>query len=823
MTLPLSPRARTLLNQTNVKGQIIVEIDGFEDEAIFGAVDVEKFATIGEDDLVIGEFIIGGTVKNSLSKPYISAKGTTSRVNQQIIPDQGGSSSIQKMNIRFIDKNGEVAKLFSPGQVVSDLHGKKCRVYAGFQNGAHPEDSVLVLNGIIKMTKFGPGYVQISVGHPQELERIQVFTKFEGVLDGAIDDSQTIITLDNTDGLLLPEDILKTFILIDNELIEYTGISGNDLTGCVRGSTGANGVATLASSHADDTDVESVYRLEENVLTLALKLIFSGPNEFFSEGVDVSSFQFVSPSLTVPNAIVFNNSDIESRYGLTVGDLVTVVGATEGANNISLRAITGFGQDGSKSYITVDGASLTTETGTSATISFKSQYRTLTQTATGANLSGEQVDVERFLFWESLFGPIFPTYRFDIIDPVESLKEFLDIEVYKPAGLYSVPRKGKISLHFNTPPLALDDVVVLDTSNVINPNKIEIERSTNKFFYNSVEYAYNKETATDKFRRRDLRISQDSLDRIEVGIKKLLIESGGLRQDLDATAVIDSIERRLIQRYRFGAERIRGLRTNYKTGMPLEVADSVVVDGNSLRLVDTSRGDRNFSPRLFEVINKTWDIIKGEMVFDLLDTGFEVNFRVGVMGPSSFIGTGSTTTNIRIKRSFTTPSTDLEINKWEPYIGQKIKIRADDYSFNEEVKLVGFLEGRNDTIIVSPALSSSPPEDYILDMPDYSGGSNEKGIWKNIHCFVCPVVDVVTGISDTEFDVSPADISQFFIGGFVRVHSDDFTDNSERLEIIDIDGNTITVENSLGFTPSPGYQVRPIGFSDDNGLPYNYL
>jgi hypothetical protein len=101
---------------------------------------------------------------------------------------------------------------------------------------------------------------------------------------------------------------------------------------------------------------------------------------------------------------------------------------------------------------------------------------------------------------------------------------------------------------------------------------------------------------------------------------------------------------------------------------------------------------------------------------------------------------------------------------------------------------------------------------------------------KSIHCFFTPRVLVVTGISNFSFTVSPADITKFLVGGFVRVHNNDFSIDS-RLSISDDDPeitavntmtNTVTVGTDLGFTPAVNYEIDLIGFAD-GGSPYRLL
>lgn len=64
-------------------------------------------------------------------------------------------------------------------------------------------------------------------------------------LDGALNDSDTTISVDDTTGF----ESIGTLV-IDTEHIAYTGISGNDFTGCTRGIDD-----TEAASHSDNADV----------------------------------------------------------------------------------------------------------------------------------------------------------------------------------------------------------------------------------------------------------------------------------------------------------------------------------------------------------------------------------------------------------------------------------------------------------------------------------------------------------------------------------------------------------------------------------------
>jgi hypothetical protein len=82
-------------------------------------------------------------------------------------------------------------------------------------------------------------------------------------LDGAIDNTQTIISLRDASQYPVASVTYPVFVMIDSEVIKYSGKSGNDLTGCTRAATftqwveGASRSFTSSSavSHADNTGV----------------------------------------------------------------------------------------------------------------------------------------------------------------------------------------------------------------------------------------------------------------------------------------------------------------------------------------------------------------------------------------------------------------------------------------------------------------------------------------------------------------------------------------------------------------------------------------
>ena len=822
MALELSVKADLLLNQVNVEQQLILEISGVP--FIYGAVTVTKLALYG-DDIVYGQdgLLYGGIVADPNGRAYISLEGTTRQLTQQIEPDKGGVGSIQKFNVTLIDKNQEVTDAFTPGNFVPDLLSREANVYIAFQGGAHPEDSVKIFNGIVTGQEAAPGRWRVSIDHPEFLKRQELFQQITTNLTTAVNDSQTSMTLETTDNFIAPLDAVTSFVQIDDELIQYTSASGGSITGLTRGALG-----TVAASHDNDADVTTFYRLQGDPIDLSLKIMLSDSgNNPFKTDIETPSFVQVDALTQTPNGIFYPNSRIQENLGLELGDLVTVSGASNPANNFSDAVIQAFIPIPTGTVIVVSGPILEIETESTAISSFKSQFNTLPNGA-GCGMSPSQVDVTQHLLMKTLF-PSLPEYDFYIKDTINA-KDFLSEQVYFPAGFYQVPRKGRNSVATTIPPLVLEELVELTDENVEKADKNRMSRQINKDFFNNVVYKFDRDTITDKFLAGAITFSNRSINRIDTGTKSLTIESDGFRGDPATRNFLETQARRFSDRYQFAAESIK-IETNYKTGFPIEIADIVLFGNSNLQIPDVTQGSRNFKPRLMEVVNKSLDI-RGKVTMSLLDTGFGLDGRFGVISPNSFIGAGSTTTAIVLKPSFGTGEFQVERAKYENFIGEEVRIRNADFTFSEIVKLIQFDPASLNRIIVDPALSIAPPEDYILDLPEYPDDADEtlRSKMKTIHCFFDPTVEVVSAADDTSFVVAPSDIDKFLVDAFIIVHSDDFSDSStpgtgdDDLQVLTVDTgtNTVTTSGSMGFTPLAGYKVNLIGFKDA-GLPYRLI
>lgn len=817
MAIPLSKTAKTRSKQTSQTPALVLDIDGVPN--LYGVGDVQTLIRIGDPDLYIGnDWVIGGFRTAENSRALISFEGTTTTINQQLLQDKGGTSSVGSLAISLLDENEEATQLITPGEVVDDVLGRKARIWIGYQDSAFPRDYSILVNGVIDEIQSG-GTIVLNVAHPEQKKRQEIFPVIKTKLDGAINNSVTTITLDDVSGLLSPADgtTLRTYVRINDEIIQYNAVNTgtNQITGCTRGQLG-----TTATSHADQDDVASFYRLTGTAMDLALKIMLSHPSEpNYVEDIEVGSFVQVTPSEAVPNAIFFNEIDVGAQYGVVVGDFITTTGAANGANNVALSQIASIEVIDEGSYLVLTSGALVVESDTAAVAAFKSKYNVLTE---GLRMGGDEVDVARFEEIDTAFGSNLLDYDFYLIDTMNA-KDFIDKEIFFPAALYSLPRKGRCSVGYTSPPIRTGELRALDSDNVTMPNKLKIKRSTNKWFYNTVLYSYDIDPLDGEFKSGFLSIDEDSKNQIQVGSKIFKVESRGMRSGPSNDVILQSNSRRFLERYKFAAEELV-VKPLYGDSFNVEVGDVVLFGDENLQLPDSKNGSRDFQRRLFEIVNKKINIKTGDVELNLVDTNYLVNARYGIFSPASIIGSGSTTTQLRIVDSYGTDPGSLESDKWDDYIGETIMVHDENWTYTEETTLTGFSGGDPYLMNVSPALSGAPPAGYIIDIPLYPTSTNPElnATYKNIHAFIDPKVDVVTGISVIQFTVGAGDVGKFFVGSTVLVHNDDFSVVSPEVRVTDITGVTITVGETLTFTPTSAYDIELIGFPD--GLsPYRYI
>lgn len=722
MTISLTALADIANEDPSKIPNLVLQIDG--DPTIYGAVLIEKFAEYG-DDIFYGDsgLTYGSRIGVPGQEDIISfQKGTTTNITQNVNIDTGIGNSIQSLQIALVDKNGVATELITPGEVIDDILGARCTVYFGYQATAFPDDYIVLFKGNVDQVVSTAGLVTLNIIHPDNFKRANLFTKAENQLNGAINDVADPVVDDAStffQPVTGPDGTIDTSILyygvIDgSEIFSYTGISGNTFTGVTRGRLG-----TVATSHADGASVESFIRLTGNAISdIALKLMLSGWEGPYVEDITVSSFVTFGTS-TISNAIFFGQLDIKDEYNIQVGDFVTITGATNGANNVTLSEVLEVVNlsDGSGSYIIVDD-SLVSEITTSAVMSIRSQYDTWGE-GRGMKMRSDDVDIDQHLYVFDSFLSSFE-YDFYIKDSIDDAKEFLDKQVYNPAGCFSLVRQARASVGVQSPPLPTDIIAILDDTNIKAANTIALQRSSSRNFYNGVVYKFEDQALEDKLLKIEAIISGDSKARFGENIpdKYLVIEATGMREDLSARILADNVGTRRLESYQFGAEFINGLQLQLGAGLTIEPGDVVLLDLSALQVSDIQTGTRSGDPRLWRVNKKSFDVKTGDVKLDVVDTNFDKNVRYGLVSPSSLIKSVNSQTSFVINPSFGSPFGNNEFRKWEQYIGINVVIRETDYSSTgTAIQLTG-VSGNTITLSADPGITLSAGQ--VMEFADYT-------------------------------------------------------------------------------------------------------
>jgi hypothetical protein len=910
MAYNVTTRAKNLFSQTEITPNLVVEIDGYPNK--FTADPTKTVARFGENNIVFGQpgLTFGGLIELLDQSNLISLSGTSTEIQQQLEPDQGNVSSVQKLNIRLVDLNEEATRLISPSFVFEDILYRFAKVYLGPTQGSFPEDYIELFNGNIQGVKAGAGYVDLEVAHPEDVRRAKIFTKVEQILTEdlnfnsvaiqglffqafgdvtglvrvefvvgaggdnaivtvagqdisiAIDPSatkistikrvvennadanqvlqvsfveganknqiaaltggfvnlvsDTAINLDDVSLFLNPVDpLFKTYVQIGEEIIEYTGVDlvNNQLTGCVRSS-----LNTFGNSHKAGDTAASFYKLGDatqengNAIDLALQVYLSGAEEFYAIDVPVLAMAEYGVQSAISNAIYFKNVDLERDFGVTVGDTIDIYDSV--SNNITGLEIIGVEQGSGFSYLLVD-QTLNIE-GEGASVRLKSRFNTLPD---GLGLKPNQVDILRFLDIKRLYFSSIALYEIYLKDTVTA-SEFINKTLYLPSALFSIPRRGRIGVGFTAPPLFEQTTKSLDIDSIKRANNIVIQRSTTKNFYNAVVYKYAEDSLEDKFLRGRIEVSANSISRIKIPNQPLTIEAKGLRDEAGTALLLRRNSLRFLQRYQYGAESL-DVEVPFAIGWDVEVGDPIILGGSELQITDTKQGTRQFEPRIFEITNKRFNWRTGQVRLTLTDSSFNLQIRYGVFSPASKI-VSATQSSAIIQDSYGTAFPRKERDKWEFYINRQIKLVSPDFETSEVTTLLGF-NPSNDYEMLFETVSVLPTSGWYVRIPNYEEITQfQSGIFKQIHVFWTPQVEVTSVVSTTVIEV--ADVSKFFVGSVVRIHSDDFSFDTgfDAIEVTEISGNEITLAEPVSGVLA-GHKIDLIGFVSDSGAAYAWV
>ena len=812
MAIKLTQKNQDLLSKPLATVQLILEVNGLPQ--VFGPGKSLRPIVLG-DPYVLGQptvegepFVLGQVITENEGLLFISTSKTTKSITSQILPDQGASNSIERFKVELVDSANIVTDLMSKNNFVTDILGTEASVYILLEGASYPEDRITIFNGIIDDFVTTSTSVEVTVANPEIFRKQTILEPSTTLLSFDITEDQTNIQVSETVPLRQDSDdaTFLSYFRIEDEIVKVvTFFSGAYVV--IRGQLG-----TTAVEHEAGTEVNTLYRLTGNPFDITLKILLSSTFEDNSltpyvDGAFINSIGQI-PAGNFPNTLFFDSTTFLKDNNINVGDTISIFNSGFPANNVFFVSILATGVVDTYSYIQVD-ANLTDETGNGLLgCNIYSQYNVWT--GAGAGLDPKYVDIERFNFLKDFFSSS-PDLDLRLEESI-NIRDFINTECYAPFGYYSLSRDAKISVGATIPPIGSFGTKTANASNIVNANKVRIRRSVSKNFYNTfiADYGYNN--ILDDFKARFAYIDGQSKNAIKnLGNIAYSFQSRGLVNDGSTRNYLESTGRRFVNRYGTGAEST-DIQVHWQFGFDIEIGDIVFLDYGSIGAYDYDFGSRQAPIKAMEVTNKSWSLEGGAAIkLSLLDSGFGSTVKYTVIAPASDVGTGSTTTQINLKKSYGTDEVTNETYKWEDYLDEQIIVRSIDYSFSEST----IIRAVNDDNIIVDALSVAPLEDYIVEPDNYDTQTVQK---KNIFGHSCPQDTIVSVVASNELEMS--DISLFFVGSVVIIHDETFSYLNESV-VQSISGNNIILKDSF-VNVNAGDLIDQIGFSSDNGKAYGY-
>lgn len=214
----------------------------------------------------------------TLYKGLISGVSTTS---QRLNPESA-NSTIGTFAFDAIDYGGTLTTALRNHQLAGrEITDKKVRYYLG-GGGFTQSEYVLICTQIVQSADFNDGVYAFRCSDIQHQERRYIFDPQSTTLSATIAADATTITVGNTTGFEMVahnaawSDAPSTsvgYLKIGDEIIRYTGISGNQFTGCTRGA-----LNTVAQEHKVGTESEDRRKKVEEYIYLelpSLKLMYA--------------------------------------------------------------------------------------------------------------------------------------------------------------------------------------------------------------------------------------------------------------------------------------------------------------------------------------------------------------------------------------------------------------------------------------------------------------------------------------------------------------------------------------------------------------------
>lgn len=403
----------------------------------------------GDPGLLYGGLVPVGLVSGERQqKNLLDLDGASLTIAQTLEPEQG-RASISTLQMSFVDLNSYMTQVCSPGIIIPEILGQEVKIWIGYLQTSFPDDYFVVWRGRVAQTMPQAGKVIMQFVDPNVVKRQQIFYSGSTPLNGAHDNVTTTINVTGNsdffkkilgpDGVTYDTSTVRCYLKVDDEFMEYqqtgeeaTGFGVNQFLTVIRGSRN-----TVAAAHDDQATVDAYVELTGHMVDLALKIQLSGWQGPYLSSIPIYGLGVTGDSLTPiqANAIVLpENVDAVRDLGVAVGDYITVSGATNGGNNVTV-IVTGLSDDlGYPNKWILTNTTFVPEGGpSSALIAIRSQYDTLPDSC-GCQLGGQEVDVDGHLYYKNNFleGT---DYSLDfLINGDIAGKTFIESQIMLPLG-----------------------------------------------------------------------------------------------------------------------------------------------------------------------------------------------------------------------------------------------------------------------------------------------------------------------------------------------------------------------------------------------------
>lgn len=812
---------------------IVLEIEGVDWVICSGPV----YTQVKYDDpgvLYDGTYIYDGLRVLNPDKMLraIDRKGSFSSISQKL-EQWDGKASIETFNIKLVDIQQKITQLCTPGVIVPEILNRKVRIFFGYQEISYPEDYLLLFKGYINSYIIGQGYVNFTFTDPSSKRKQVIFNGSESVLTAPIIASDTTLTVSSTSNFY--ETILNAkgepdttitigLVIDDQEICTYT--NADILSGTQVQVTRAQ-FGTIAQDFDANTKISMFFYVNDNPITIALKTMLSGWNGPWTSNINLRGIINADPTIISDSITFAQGVDLVRDYGLSRGDYIIISDSSIPGNNGAFT-IADF-QNSNRTAVVVETGILTQENPgisgyTDAMAGFRSKYDTFPIEA-GLSLTTDDVLTSQHEHIRDVYVQV-PHFKMEVKGQEKSGKEWIETHLFKVVGAYSLTQGARISMGASKPPLSSDLTKFLDESNIVDAKNITVERGLNsRFYYNEVLFNFDWDPLKEQFNKSLRIIDADAQARMK-SVSVLSLDCRGWSGNTDEVNAMQARAKRLLQRYKYGAETINVL-TNFGIGHTIDGGDTVVLNDTStptLQIANTEKGERGIYNRVMEVQERSILISEAKTKLKLLsNNGFSFTDRYATVGPSSRLNDTftHTTTLMKIKDSFGSKFPGAEYLKWQKYVGSTIRVHNMDYSLDAETTFTLDVIDHY-KMILSPPLPFTPTTDMVVEFAKYPHDAAVNSTVKAQFVALDPSATIFSGSSATTFVLDPGYASRYRIGMFVYVHNADCSRYSPNVKITNIVGDIITigpiytdgVNIDLGFVPQVGDILQLGGFLD---------